>query len=88
MKVLIYGHKGWIGNQVLDLLSDHEVILGKVRVNNKKDLEQGLIKSSHLPFITTRNCYREFDNINYLDGGTPYVFRDIGETNGKKYNAS
>jgi hypothetical protein len=37
-----------------------------------------------LPFITTRNCYREFDNIKYLDGGTPYVFRDIGEANGKK----
>ena len=54
------------------------------KFNDKKDLEQALIKSSHLPFITTRNCYREFDNIKYLDGGTPYVFRDIGEANGKK----
>ena len=55
------------------------------KFNDKKDLEQALIKSSHLPFITTRNCYREFDNIKYLDGGTPYVFRDIGEPNGKKF---
>jgi len=55
------------------------------KFNNKKDLEQALIKSSHLPFITTKNCYREFDNKKYLDGGTPYVFRDIGEPNGKKY---
>lgn len=54
------------------------------KFNDKKDLEQALIKSSHLPFITTKNCYREFDNIKYLDGGTPYVFRDIGEANGKK----
>ena len=55
------------------------------KFNDKKDLEHALIKSSHLPFITTKNCYREFDNIKYLDGGTPYVFRDIGEVNGKKY---
>ena len=55
------------------------------KFNDKKDLEQALIKSSHLPYITTKNCYREYDNIKYLDGGTPYVFRDIGEPNGKKF---
>ena len=55
------------------------------KFNDKKDLEQALIKSSHLPYITTKKCYREYDNIKYLDGGTPYVFRDIGEPNGKKF---
>ncbi|RZD42124.1 MAG: hypothetical protein CXT73_03755 [Methanobacteriota archaeon] len=51
---------------------------------DKKDLELALIKSTHLPYITTKDEYREFDNIKYLDGGLPYVFRDIGENNGKK----
>ena len=41
MKVLVYGHKGWIGEQVCKLLesSNHTVVRGEVRVNNKKDLE-------------------------------------------------
>ena len=73
MKVLIYGHKGWIGNQVLGLLSDHEVILGKVRVNNKKDLEWEIINSgcTHIMSFIGRTHGKiedkEYTTIDYLE---------------------
>ena len=73
MKVLIYGHKGWIGNQVLDLLSDHEVILGNVRVNNKKDLEWEIINSdcTHIMSFIGRTHGKiddkEYTTIDYLE---------------------
>ena len=41
MRVLIYGSKGWIGSKVVKLLrSNHEVILGTSRVNQKEDVEK------------------------------------------------
>lgn len=40
MKVLIYGSNGWIGNQVIELLSNHQVIRGNVRAENIEELEQ------------------------------------------------
>jgi 3,5-epimerase/4-reductase len=40
MKVLIYGGNGWIGNQVIELLRDHEVIKGCARAENIKELEK------------------------------------------------
>ena len=48
MQILIYGHQGWIGNQVIEILkkTKHNVILGKVRVNNKEDLEKEIIESN------------------------------------------
>ena len=73
MKVLIYGHKGWIGNQVLDLLSDHEVILGNVRVDNKKDLEWEIINSgcTHIMSFIGRTHGKiddkEYTTIDYLE---------------------
>ena len=45
MQILIYGHQGWIGNQVIEILkkTKHTVILGKVRVNNKEALEKEIM---------------------------------------------
>lgn len=40
MKVLIYGGEGWIGNQVIELLTEHEVIKGHCRAENIEELEK------------------------------------------------
>ena len=40
MKVLIYGGNGWIGNQVIELLVNHEVIKGCARAENIEELEK------------------------------------------------
>ncbi len=40
MKVLIYGGNGWIGNQVIELLGNHEVIKGHARAENIIELEK------------------------------------------------
>jgi len=47
MKILIYGHQGWIGQQVVKLLenTEHTVVLGKSRCENKKDLEAEIIET-------------------------------------------
>ena len=46
MKLLIYGHKGWIGTQFLKILEKEEVrvIKGDARVENPITLEQELDK--------------------------------------------
>ena len=45
MKVLIYGYKGWIGQQIIKILkqSNHQIILGRERVNHKYKVEQEII---------------------------------------------
>jgi 3,5-epimerase/4-reductase len=73
MKVLIYGHKGWIGKQVLDLLKNHTVIMGNVRVNNKKDLEMEILNSgcTHIMSFIGRTHgkidEKEYTTIDYLE---------------------
>jgi nucleoside-diphosphate-sugar epimerase len=51
MKVLLYG-KGWIGSQVINILkeSNHELVLGKARVDNKVDVEAEFleVKPTHV----------------------------------------
>ena len=50
MKILIYGHKGWIGQQMLKHLSKEQVVKGECRVNNKKLLEKEIkrVKPTHI----------------------------------------
>ena len=73
MKVLIYGHKGWIGKQVLDLLKNHTVVMGNVRVNNKKDLEMEILNSgcTHIMSFIGRTHgkidEKEYTTIDYLE---------------------
>ena len=46
MKVLVYGWKGWIGQQVLEILNEknHNVVLGQSRVEDKVQVEAEIIK--------------------------------------------
>lgn len=48
MKILIYGHKGWIGQQIIKILnqSNHQIMLGVERVNHKYKVEQEIIKKN------------------------------------------
>lgn len=75
MKVLVYGHKGWIGEQVCKLLesSNHTVVRGEVRVNNKKDLEWEILNSgctNIMSFIGRTHGKigdKEYTTIDYLE---------------------
>jgi dTDP-glucose 4,6-dehydratase len=52
MKILVYGHNGWIGNQFINILKDNNIIFefGKSRVDNRTDLinEIDMIKPTHI----------------------------------------
>ena len=75
MKILIYGHKGWIGEQVCKILESQglEFVKGKVRVNNKKDLEWEIVNSgcSHIMSFIGRTHGKiddkEYTTIDYLE---------------------
>ena len=75
MKILIYGHKGWIGEQVCKILESQslEFVKGTVRVNNKKDLEWEIVNSgcSHIMSFIGRTHGKigdkEYTTIDYLE---------------------
>lgn len=48
MKVLIYGWRGWIGQQVIPILisNNHTVILGQTRVEDKKVVEAEIVQTN------------------------------------------
>jgi len=52
MKIIVYGSKGWIGGQFIDLLKHNGILFfeGKSRVDNVEDLEQEIteIKPTHV----------------------------------------
>ena len=52
MKILVYGSRGWIGNQVIDFLKKNNIdyFEGKERVNNPIDLEKEIetINPTHI----------------------------------------
>lgn len=72
MKLLVYGHKGWIGGQFIDYLQSNsspvplEVILGNSRLDREDDFEEELLE--HMP--THVICF---------------IGRTHGEINGKKF---
>jgi dTDP-glucose 4,6-dehydratase len=45
MNILIYGHRGWIGNQFIDILKKQSIPFntGKVRVNNINEIEKEIL---------------------------------------------
>lgn len=55
MKVLIYGHNGWIGNQILNVLKVKNVdfIKGSVRANDKENLENEILNYKPTHIIST-----------------------------------
>ena len=75
MKILIYGGKGWIGQQFCKLVNqtDHQLYLGTARANNKTDIIKEIkkINPTHLvSFIgrthgTHNNKY--YSTIDYLE---------------------
>ncbi len=76
MKVLIFGHKGWIGQQVLELLKEqnkHEIILSNSRADNEEDVrkEIELIKPTNIMSFIGRTHGKiddkEYSTIDYLE---------------------
>ena len=75
MKILVFGHKGWIGQQVLDYLkfSCHDIILSNSRVDNKEDVEEEikLYTPTHIFCFIGRTHGKiddtEFSTIDYLE---------------------
>ena len=71
MKFLLYGGKGWIGNQIYDLLNKlgHEVIIGTSRIDNYDDTLNEIINiNPHRVICTTgRTSGGKFNNIDYLE---------------------
>ena len=46
MKILVYGHGGWIGQQFTKLLSDHDYVCGNARVDNEIELHDEITSVS------------------------------------------
>lgn len=75
MKLLIYGHKGWIGQQFITLLNKQNInyFKGNSRCNNLKTLEQEIIniKPSHIISFIGRTHgsigNTEYTTIDYLE---------------------
>ena len=75
MKLLVYGHAGWIGNQFVKLLQEEniEFILGKSRVDDTPSLfrELDCIKPSHVASFIGRTHgtieNKKYTTIDYLE---------------------
>jgi dTDP-glucose 4,6-dehydratase len=75
MKILVYGHNGWIGNQFTKILTKENVdfCLGKSRVDNQLDVENELktINPTHvISFIGRTHGVigeKKFTTIDYLE---------------------
>jgi len=97
MKFLIYGHQGWIGGQVVQLLRHkYEVALGEVRIDDEKALEKEILKINpdRIISLTGRTHGEGINTIDYLEkpGKLPINIRDnlygplCLALVGKKYN--
>lgn len=76
MKILLFGHKGWIGGQIFELLknTEHDIILSDdIRADNVDDVTELLNKHSptHVMMFTgrTHGTYNgiEYGTIDYLE---------------------
>jgi dTDP-glucose 4,6-dehydratase len=75
MKVLIYGHKGWIGNQFVDIMEKKSITFfkGKSRVENIKELEKEIdfYNPTHIISFIGRTHgsigEKKFTTIDYLE---------------------
>jgi len=71
MKFLVYGHRGWIGQQVVSVLiaARDDVVYGEARLDDEKRLEEEIIK--HQPerviSLTGRTHGPEINNVDYLE---------------------
>jgi len=71
MKIVIFGHNGWIGSQIVKLLEkdNHEIIFPDIRVNNYNEIESFLIKTNPDNVICSigRTHGLGFPTIDYLE---------------------
>ena len=71
MKVLLYGHHGWIGQQVVSLLISQKIehVLSECRVDDESAVEQELlaIEPTHLLCLIGRTHGGNFTTIDYLE---------------------
>jgi dTDP-4-dehydrorhamnose reductase len=72
MKYLLFGHKGWIGKQIVDLLklnSQNEIITSDIRVDNYNEIEQLVINSKPDRIISVigRTYGNNINSIDYLE---------------------
>ena len=75
MKILVYGHKGWIGNQFTNILTNHcvDFVKGEARVNDIFELENeiDLIEPTHvISFIGRTHGTigdKKYSTIDYLE---------------------
>jgi nucleoside-diphosphate-sugar epimerase len=75
MKILLFGHNGWIGQQVIEILKSttHEIILAKSRADNKEEVEEEIknCSPSHIFCFIGRTHGKigdkEFTTIDYLE---------------------
>jgi|SRR5579862_723766 len=96
LKWLIYGSKGWIGQQVCKLLSHEQIIHGKARCDNENDVEQEILNTNPDRIISLigRTSGPGYNTIDYLEqpGKLNENIRDnlfsaiILATIAKKYN--
>ena len=76
MKYLLYGHKGWIGSQVKELLDNP--ILGKARLDNYEQVRQEILHYNPDRVITTtgRTHGEGCNTIDYLEDNLEINLRD------------
>jgi len=72
MKFLLFGHKGWIGKQLFELLklnSDVEIITTDIRVDNYNEIENFIIntKPDRIISVIGRTYGDNINSIDYLE---------------------
>jgi len=72
MKFLLFGHKGWIGKQIFELLklnSDVEIITTDIRVDNYDEIEKFIIniKPDRIISVIGRTYGDNMNSIDYLE---------------------
>lgn len=67
MKVLFFGSKGWIGQQFLELLSDHEVFIAETRADESAEEEIKRINPDRVVSFIGRTYGPGCNTIDYLE---------------------
>ena len=79
MKVLVFGHKGWIGGMMCDILQNNNInfVSSQVRANNKQEVENELlsVQPTHVMSFIGRT--------HGVIGGKKYTTIDFLEQKGK-----
>ena len=55
----------------------------RFKYKNKNQLLNAILKSIHIPYLTTGDYYHMEGKNKYLDGGQPYIFNNRDENDNK-----